>query len=72
LLLKGADLLQDDAGWTRERLMKAIESGTPQVVTLKRPNTVHLQCRMALVDETGKLNFFAMIFTTVKGRWIVP
>ncbi|MGD9232821.1 MAG: L,D-transpeptidase family protein [Desulfobacterales bacterium] len=50
-------LLQDDPSWTRERLMKAIENKTPQIVGLKRPITVHLQYWTAWVDETGKLNF---------------
>jgi murein L,D-transpeptidase YcbB/YkuD len=50
-------LLQDDPSWTREILMEAIEKGTPQVVWLKRPISVHLQYWTAWVDETGRLNF---------------
>ena len=50
-------LLQDDPSWTREKLIKAIENGTHQVVGLKRPITVHLQYWTAWVDKTGKLNF---------------
>ena len=50
-------LLQDDPGWTRERLMETIENGIPQVVGLKRPIMVHLQYWTAWVDETGKMNF---------------
>jgi murein L,D-transpeptidase YcbB/YkuD len=50
-------LLQDDPSWTQERIMEAIEKGTPQNVTLKTPITVHLQYWTAWVDETGILNF---------------
>ena len=50
-------LLQDDPSWTREKLTEAIENGTPQIVWLKRPITVHLQYWTAWVDETGRLNF---------------
>ena len=57
MFLKGADLLQDDSSWTRERLMEAIESGKSQVVWIKRAIMVHVQYWTARVDETGKLNF---------------
>jgi len=67
LFLKGVDLLQDDSRWARERLMEAIESGTSQVVGLKRPIMVHVQYWTAWVDETGKLSF-AMISMTVTSR----
>ncbi|MBW2406158.1 MAG: L,D-transpeptidase family protein [Deltaproteobacteria bacterium] len=50
-------LLKDDSRWTRERLMEAIENGTPQVVEVKRPLAVHLQYWTAWVDEAGQLNF---------------
>ncbi len=55
-------LLQDDPSWTREILMEAIEIGTPKVIWLKRPITVHLQYWTAWVDETGGLNFLNDIY----------
>ncbi len=50
-------LLQDDPNWTREKLLEAIENGTPKGIKFKNPITVHLQYWTAWVDETGRLNF---------------
>lgn len=52
-----AYLLSDKAGWSRQRLLKALETGMRQVVHVPNPITIHLNYMTAWVDENGHLQF---------------
>ena len=50
-------LLRDDPGWTREKLLAAIEKGTEQTILIPHPLDVHFLYLTAWVDEEGVLQF---------------
>lgn len=55
-------LLRDDASWTRETLLRAIDSGVTRTVTLPRPVPVHLQHWTAWVEDDGTVSFRADLY----------
>jgi murein L,D-transpeptidase YcbB/YkuD len=50
-------LLQDQYGWTSERVKKAMMDELPQTIILKKPYRIQLEYRTAWVDEAGLINF---------------
>jgi murein L,D-transpeptidase YcbB/YkuD len=50
-------LLQDQYGWTTERVKKAMIGEQPQTIILKKPYRIQLEYRTAWVDESGLVNF---------------
>jgi L,D-transpeptidase YcbB len=50
-------LLRHAPGWTREKILSAIEKGTEQKVTIPEPLNVHFLYLTAWVDEKGILQF---------------
>lgn len=52
-----AYLLSDNPGWSRERLLEALETGSRRVVYVSKPITIHLNYMTAWVDEKGHLQF---------------
>ncbi len=50
-------LLQDDANWSRERILAAIRKGRNQAVDLPAPVTVHIAYWTAWVDPDGTVQF---------------
>jgi L,D-transpeptidase YcbB len=50
-------LLRDAPGWTRDKLLSAIEEGTEQKVLIPHPLNVHFLYLTAWVDEEGLLQF---------------
>jgi murein L,D-transpeptidase YcbB/YkuD len=50
-------LLRDASGWTREKLLDAIEKGTEQKVRIPRPLSVNFLYLTAWVDQGGILQF---------------
>jgi murein L,D-transpeptidase YcbB/YkuD len=50
-------LLRDEPGWTRDKLLTAIEKGTEQIVLIRHPLDVQFFYLTAWVDEEGVLQF---------------
>lgn len=50
-------LLQDDPGWSKERLLTAMQKGTEQTVMIPHPINVHFLYLTAWVDEGSTLQF---------------
>ncbi|MBS1575868.1 MAG: L,D-transpeptidase family protein [Bacteroidetes bacterium] len=50
-------LLRNEAGWTTDKITKAMNSGKEQFVTLKQPMPVFIGYFTSWVDRDGKLNF---------------
>ena len=50
-------LLQDNPNWTPDKIEEAMNSGTPQTVSIKKPVPVFITYYTAWVDENGLLNF---------------
>ena len=50
-------LLRDNPGWSRERLLAAIETGVEQKVMIPRPINVHFLYLTAWVDDEGTIEF---------------
>jgi len=50
-------LLQDQYGWTSERVKKAMIGEQPQTIILKKPYRIQLEYRTVWVDEAGLVNF---------------
>lgn len=53
----GEYVLRDNPGWTRERLLAAIEEGTEKKILISHPLNVHFLYLTAWVDEGGALQF---------------
>jgi murein L,D-transpeptidase YcbB/YkuD len=50
-------LLRDAPGWSREKILAAIEEGSEQKILVPRPLNVHFLYLTAWVDEEGTLQF---------------
>jgi murein L,D-transpeptidase YcbB/YkuD len=50
-------LLREDPGWTRNRIVDAIDSGETQAVRIPKPLPVHLLYWTAWVDSEGTVHF---------------
>ncbi|MBD0333168.1 MAG: L,D-transpeptidase family protein [Chitinophagaceae bacterium] len=50
-------LLENQSGWTENKIREAMSSGKEQTVTVKNSKPVYISYYTAWVDETGKMNF---------------
>jgi murein L,D-transpeptidase YcbB/YkuD len=50
-------LLRDDPGWSRDKILSAIETNVPQTVALPRSIPVHIEYWTSFSDATGTVNF---------------